>query len=96
MDEIERVLAGVDAGAAPDGSLCAAAVVLARLESLVAAVKGLVLAELDARRVCETDFGLTTGSWLARSPRRIEKLRAAGGVVMIGLGVRVLATGRAE
>ena len=38
----------------------------------------------------------TTGSWLARSPKRIEKLRGAGGVVMIGLGVRVLATGRAE
>jgi threonine/homoserine/homoserine lactone efflux protein len=38
----------------------------------------------------------TTGSWLARSPRRIEKLRGMGGVVMIGLGLRVLATGRTE
>jgi threonine/homoserine/homoserine lactone efflux protein len=49
--------------------------------------------------VSDSTWGLaagTTGSWLARSPRRLEKLRAAGGVVMIGLGVRVLATGRAE
>jgi threonine/homoserine/homoserine lactone efflux protein len=38
----------------------------------------------------------STGSWLSRRPRRLERLRAVGGTVMIGLGVRVLATGRAE
>ena len=58
---------------------------------------GLVFAAIAF--VSDGTWGLaagTTGSWLARSPRRIEKLRGVGGVVMIGLGLRVLATGRTE
>jgi threonine/homoserine/homoserine lactone efflux protein len=58
---------------------------------------GLVFAAIAF--VSDGTWGLaagSTGSWLARSPRRIAKLRGAGGVVMIGLGVRVLATGRTE
>jgi threonine/homoserine/homoserine lactone efflux protein len=60
-------------------------------------VLGLVFAAIAF--VSDGTWGIaagTTGSWLARSPRRLQKLRGAGGVVMIGLGVRVLATGRAE
>lgn len=33
-------------------------------------------------------------SWLARSPRRIEGIGAASGLVMVGLGARVALTGR--
>lgn len=38
----------------------------------------------------------TARDWLARSPRRLELLGGTGGVVMIGLGVRLLATGRKD
>jgi threonine/homoserine/homoserine lactone efflux protein len=38
----------------------------------------------------------TAREWLARSPRRLEALGGFGGVVMIGLGVRLLATGRKD
>jgi threonine/homoserine/homoserine lactone efflux protein len=60
-------------------------------------ILGLVFAAIAF--VSDGTWGLaagTTGSWLARSPGRLARLRAAGGVVMIGLGVRVLATGRSE
>jgi threonine/homoserine/homoserine lactone efflux protein len=60
-------------------------------------ILGLVFAAIAF--VSDGTWGLaagTTGSWLGRSPRRLERLRAAGGVVMIGLGVRVLATGRTD
>jgi threonine/homoserine/homoserine lactone efflux protein len=36
----------------------------------------------------------TAREWLARSPRRLEALGGLGGLVMIGLGVRLLTTGR--
>jgi threonine/homoserine/homoserine lactone efflux protein len=45
----------------------------------------------------DSTWGLAAGSarsWLRRSPRRMENLGAAGGLVMIGLGVRVALTGR--
>jgi threonine/homoserine/homoserine lactone efflux protein len=60
-------------------------------------ILGLIFAAIAF--VSDSTWGLaagTTGSWLSRSPRRIEKLRGLGGVVMIGLGLRVLATGRTE
>ena len=38
----------------------------------------------------------TARSWLARSPRRLEALGGAGGLTMIGLGVRLAATGRKD
>lgn len=44
-------------------------------------------------------WGLAAGSaraWLARSPRRLEALGGFGGVVMIGLGLRLLTTGRKD
>jgi threonine/homoserine/homoserine lactone efflux protein len=36
----------------------------------------------------------TARSWFARSPRRLELLGGAGGLVMIGLGARLALTGR--
>lgn len=36
----------------------------------------------------------TARHWFARSPRRLERLSAAGGMVMIGLGLRLAVTGR--
>lgn len=38
----------------------------------------------------------TARSWLARSPRRLERVGGAGGLVMIGLGMRLALTGRKE
>jgi threonine/homoserine/homoserine lactone efflux protein len=42
-------------------------------------------------------WGLGSGSaraWLGRSPRRLERLSATGGVMLVGLGVGLAATGR--
>jgi threonine/homoserine/homoserine lactone efflux protein len=36
----------------------------------------------------------SAGSWLKRSPQRLAQVRGAGGLVMIGLGVRLAVTGR--
>jgi threonine/homoserine/homoserine lactone efflux protein len=36
------------------------------------------------------------GQWLARSPRRLAAIGGAGGLVMIGLGIGVAATGRKD
>jgi threonine/homoserine/homoserine lactone efflux protein len=38
----------------------------------------------------------TARVWLARSPRRLELIGGAGGLVLIGLGVRLAITGRRE
>jgi threonine/homoserine/homoserine lactone efflux protein len=38
----------------------------------------------------------TARSWLGRSPRRLELLSGGGGVMLIGLGVGLAATGRAK
>jgi threonine/homoserine/homoserine lactone efflux protein len=49
--------------------------------------------------VSDTTWGLAAGSaraWLGRSPRRLEALGGVGGLVMIGLGVRLAATGRQD
>jgi threonine/homoserine/homoserine lactone efflux protein len=47
--------------------------------------------------VSDSMWGMVAGtarSWLARSPRRLEALGGVGGLTMIGLGVRLAATGR--
>jgi threonine/homoserine/homoserine lactone efflux protein len=44
-------------------------------------------------------WGLVAGSarvWLARSPRRLSAIGGAGGLVLIGLGVRLAITGRKD
>jgi threonine/homoserine/homoserine lactone efflux protein len=38
----------------------------------------------------------TARVWLARSPRRLELIGGAGGLVLIGLGVRLAVTGRRD
>ena len=38
----------------------------------------------------------TARIWLARSPRRLEFIGGAGGLVLIGLGVRLAITGRKD
>ena len=42
-------------------------------------------------------WGLASGTarhWLGRSPKRLERLSATGGVMLIGLGVGLAVTGR--
>ena len=49
--------------------------------------------------VSDSIWGLAAGSraaWLGRSPRRLEALGGLGGVVMIGLGVRLALVGRRD
>jgi hypothetical protein len=42
----------------------------------------------------DTGTGATLRKWSGRSPRRLERMGAAGGVSMIGLGVFLALTGR--
>jgi threonine/homoserine/homoserine lactone efflux protein len=49
--------------------------------------------------VSDGAWGLLAGSartWLARSPRRLEALGGAGGVVTIGIGLRMAVSGRPD
>ncbi len=49
--------------------------------------------------LCDTAWAVTAGTardWFADSPRRLERLSAIGGTVMIGLGVRLAMTGRSD
>ncbi|QFG21228.1 LysE family translocator [Actinomadura sp. WMMB 499] len=60
-------------------------------------VFGLLFAALAL--MCDTVWGLAAGTaraWFARSPRRLAAIGGAGGMMMIGLGVTVAATGRKD
>jgi threonine/homoserine/homoserine lactone efflux protein len=49
--------------------------------------------------VSDAAWAIVSGTarvWLARSPRRLELIGGAGGLVLIGLGVRLAATGRKD
>jgi len=49
--------------------------------------------------VSDSIWGLAAGTaraWLGRSPRRLEALGGLGGLIMIGLGVRLAVTGRRD
>lgn len=49
--------------------------------------------------VSDSAWGLAAGTaraWFARSPRRLERVGGAGGLVMVGLGVRLAVTGRRD
>jgi threonine/homoserine/homoserine lactone efflux protein len=49
--------------------------------------------------VSDSTWGLAAGTardWLGRSPRRLAALGGTGGLVMIGLGVRLAVTGRRD
>lgn len=61
------------------------------------AVLGLVFVAIAL--VSDGAWGLAAGSaraWLSRSPGRLEALSGAGGLVMIGLGLRLAVTGRRD
>ena len=64
--ESSRVLATEDVRLAGDDELLAGVLAVQRAESLLAAAKGHLLAELDARGVCDAEFGLGTAAWVAR------------------------------
>ncbi|MBI2706428.1 MAG: DUF222 domain-containing protein, partial [Actinobacteria bacterium] len=71
FDELEALewaakIAGLHAGAGSDDDLCAAAVAIEAVRSLLDAGQAKVLAELHGRGVCDREFGLATSSWLAR------------------------------
>lgn len=47
--------------------------------------------------LCDSSYALAAGTarmWLARSPRRLELIGGTGGLVMIGIGASLAATGR--
>lgn len=75
--------------------------VLPQFVSLKAGAIPLQLAELGLlffllALVMDGSWALIAGTardWFARSPRRVERLGAAGGVMMIGLGGALLVTG---
>jgi threonine/homoserine/homoserine lactone efflux protein len=49
--------------------------------------------------LCDSVWGLAAGTaraWFARSPRRLAAIGGTGGLMMIGLGVAVAATGRKD
>jgi threonine/homoserine/homoserine lactone efflux protein len=49
--------------------------------------------------ISDSTYGILAGTaraWFARSPRRLEALGGTGGVVMIGLGVSLAASGRKD
>jgi threonine/homoserine/homoserine lactone efflux protein len=49
--------------------------------------------------VCDSAWGLLAGTareWFAGSPRRLERLAATGGVVTVGLGLRLALVRRAD
>ncbi|MEU6324390.1 LysE family translocator [Streptomyces sp. NPDC047009] len=57
------------------------------------------LAPVSIGLITDTMWGLGASaarSWFARSDRRLSMVSGAGGLAMIGLGVTVAATGRAE
>ena len=58
---------------------------------------GLVFAAIAI--VSDGAWGLAAGTlreWLARSPRRLERLGGAGGLAIVGLGLRLAVTGRKD
>ncbi|QYG95010.1 LysE family translocator [Iamia sp. SCSIO 61187] len=61
------------------------------------AVLGLIFVGIAL--VSDGAWGLMAGTargWLARSPRRLSTLGGTGGLVMVGLGVRLALSGRAD
>jgi threonine/homoserine/homoserine lactone efflux protein len=49
--------------------------------------------------VCDSIWGVLAGtvrSWLGRSPRRLSVIGGVGGLVMVGLGLRLALTGRRD
>ncbi len=65
--------------------------------SLQMAVLGAVFVVIAL--VCDSTWGLLAGTartWFTSSPSRIERLTAAGGTVIVGLGARLALSGRSD
>ena len=57
------------------------------------------LVAIAAALVSDSTWALVAGTarqWFTRSPRRLAAINGAGGVAMIGLGVRLALTGRKD
>jgi Domain of unknown function (DUF222)/HNH endonuclease len=60
-----RSMATVTRAACTDDDLCQAAVMVASARAALDALELHVLAQLEARQVCDREFGLSTASWVA-------------------------------
>ena len=78
LTELTRKTAGLDARLGVDDELFIGVIALEHARRMVDAAEAHLLAELDARGATETEFGLVTGTWLAREaalPSGIAKTR---------------------
>ncbi len=93
---------GVVVGAANPKSIVFFAAILPQFVEAAGAPAGLQMLVLGlifvaVALVSDGIWGLAAGTarlWFARSPRRLERLGAMGGFVMIGLGAQLAVTGR--
>ena len=69
LAETNRKAAGADLGLACDDELLVAARVMVEVVALAEAAQLHVLAELEARQVCDREFGCATATWVASETR---------------------------
>lgn len=85
LGETGRKLAALDPSLAGDEALVEGVRALEELRRLVDAAEAHLLAELDARGVCDRELGLSTGGWLAREamlPPALARARVQVGVAL--------------
>src|SRR5512139_339450 len=88
LAEVTFKAAAADVVLATDAELCDAARGLAAVEAQVAAARAHVLAELEARGVCDREFGSSTASWVAAHTH--EPRPAVAARVRLGTALRRL------
>jgi hypothetical protein len=82
-----RKAAGADASLLSRDELTAGVLALEEARRLVDAAEGHLLAELERQAVCEAEFGLSSGGWLAREamlPSGVARTRVKVGVALSG------------
>jgi hypothetical protein len=82
-----RKAAGADASLLSTGELFDAVKAVEEARRLLDATEGHLLAEAEKRAACETEFGLSTGGWLAREamlPSAVARARVKVGVELSG------------
>jgi hypothetical protein len=87
LTEQGRKAAGADASLCSDDELLEVVLGLEEARRLIDAAEGHALAELEARKVCDTEFGASTRSWLAREaklPSVVARNRVKTGVALAG------------
>jgi threonine/homoserine/homoserine lactone efflux protein len=95
---------GFVVGALNPKSLAALTALLPQFVNLDGAPAGFQMAVLGAvfvgvALVADSTWGIAAGTarqWFARSPKRLGRLGAAGGTVMIALGLKLALTGRKD